>query len=104
MVAARIPDMITPAIIGGRSFPQTMMKMFSAPEEERSASSVGSSALPIIPIATAAKREMMTQTVAMRRLMVISEVFLAAIKRRRTWGIPKYPSPQLRVERTVMIP
>ena len=37
MVAARIPDMITPATIGGRSFPQTMMKMFSAPEEERSA-------------------------------------------------------------------
>ena len=51
----------------------------------------------------AAAREMMTHTVAIRRLFFSSSLCLIAMKRRRTCGIPKYPRPQASMERAEMM-
>ncbi len=104
MVAARIPAMITPARSGWKRSCARLAKTFSAPLWERSAASVGKSFRPRIPIKTATESETTTQTVAIRRERVSSSPRRIAIKRSRTCGIPKYPSPQESVERIVRNP
>lgn len=58
----------------------------------------GYSTLPIIPIATAAVREISHQIVAILLEKVSSFVFLIAINFNKTCGMPKYPRPQESVE------
>ena len=87
MVAARIPAITSPAIIGGNRLVESSMNIFSEAEEVSSA--VGYSERPITPIKTETPREITTQTVAMRRERVSSFSLRIAIKRNSTWGIPK---------------
>ena len=61
-------------------------------------SSVGKSMRPTMPIPTAAVREIITQNVAILLDIVNSLGFLIAMNFNKTWGIPKYPSPQDKVE------
>ena len=58
----------------------------------------GNMARPIRPMSTAAVREITTHTVAIRRARTSSSVLRMAMNRSRTWGTPKYPRPQDRVE------
>ena len=53
---------------------------------------------------TAAVSEITTQTVAIRRDLLSSELLRIAMKRRSTWGTPKYPRPHEAVESMVRKP
>ena len=68
IVAARIPAMTTPARIAGSKDSESTIKTFSAELAVFSVASTGKSARPMRPIDTAANSEMMTHTVAMRRI------------------------------------
>ena len=61
-------------------------------------------AYPVIPIITATAMDIITHTVATRREVLRFFASLMAIKRKRTWGIPKYPRPHARSEAIGRIP
>lgn len=102
IVAARIPDMITPASSGGSSPVDITIKIFSAELLVRRAA--GYNDLPIKPIATAAKSEITHQTIAILLDFLSSEDFVIAINLKSTCGMPKYPRPQDMVEIIVSNP
>ena len=87
MVAAKMPAITRPASRAGSRLVAMMIRIFSAEAEVSRA--VGKSARPMIPMKTAAAREMTTHTVAMRRDMVNFFSLLIAMKRSSTCGIPK---------------
>ena len=59
---------------------------------------------PTTPIKIATAIEITTHTVAIRLDIAILSSCSVAIKRRSTWGTPKYPSPQASVEIVVIVP
>ena len=87
IVAARIPAITKPAIMGGKKLVESLMKIFS--ESALVRNSFGKSFLPIIPMKTAIAREIITQTIAILLDAPNSLSLRIAIKRRSTWGIPK---------------
>ena len=102
MVAASMPDSTMPATKGGRSLVDIMIKMLS--EELWVSNSVGYKALPIKPIAVAAKSEITHQTVPIILDFLSSDDFSIAMNLNNTWGIPKYPNPQDSVDMIVKNP
>ena len=97
MVAARMPAITSPARAAGSRLVERRMKIFSASEAVVRA--VGKRVRPTTPMNTATVREITTHTVAMRREAFSSPSRRMAMNRSSTWGIPKYPRPQARVER-----
>ena len=87
MAAAKMPETTRPHMKEGSIICASTMKIFSAAEFVRN--SVGSTARPIRPIATAQNSEITTQTTAITRDFLISSEFLTDMKRTSTCGIPK---------------
>jgi hypothetical protein len=92
IVAASMPAITIPANNGKKKLVDIRIKILSDALCVRKAS--GYSTLPIIPIATAAVREISHQIVAILLEKVSSFVFLIAINFNKTCGMPKYPSPR----------
>ena len=81
MVAASMPAITTPAASGGKSDWLTTMKIFSAELAVLSDSCTGNMARPIMPMYTAAVREMTTQTVmaALEPMIILIMALLVGI-------------------------
>ena len=102
IVAANMPAITTPAIIGGKKEVDKVINMFSALEPVRC--EVGKSCLPTIPINTATSKDITTHTIAILLDGLSSFSDLIAINLSKTCGIPKYPKPQASVDITVRKP
>ncbi len=108
MVAARMPARITPATRAA-STPcleirsEIVMRMVSA-SSRAGMEPAFVMALPITPIKIATAMEITTQTEATLLDSFSFSASSMAIKRRSTWGIPKYPSPQASMEAIVKAP
>ncbi len=102
IVDAKIPAIAIPASTVGSKLVDITINIFSA--ELAVCNSVGYKALPIKPIETAANKDIAHQIVAILLDLVSSEFFLIAIKRSKTCGIPKYPSPHESVDIIVKSP
>jgi hypothetical protein len=87
MLAARMPVMTIPANRGGKKLRLIIVKMFS--ELLVVFSAAGYKALPIRPMETAANRTRKHHVTAIAIDGRIMAVFLIAMNRSSTWGMPK---------------
>ena len=106
MVLARMPASTIPATMERRkpwppSSPERRIIIVSESALEVKVSSFPAAETPhpIIPMRIATNMEMTTHTEAIRRDKPSLFSSSIAIKRRRIWGIPKYPSPQAIMEK-----
>ena len=111
MVQARIPARTTPATTDSRipwrpskSARRMITVSDSELDENMGIPPATEAPYPMMPIRMATNMEMTTQMDAIRRDVLSLSSWLMAMKRRRIWGIPKYPNPHARVDSMVMKP
>ena len=102
MVAAKIPAITIPARKGTKNSADINIKIFSESLCVRNA--LGKITLPIMPMAMAANKDIAHHTTAILLDLPSSLESLIAMNLISTWGIPKYPRPQERVDITVSNP